>query len=83
VFGAVAPIFYGLVLSMPIEQRQCQVWFTLEGKSLWGWLGNILSMETLYKELSDVDFLEQPWLQLICCTIYLLCGYNFRRWNKV
>ena len=36
-------------------------------------------MKTLYNELGDTDFPEQPWLQLICYTIYLLHGHNFRR----
>ena len=30
-------------------------------------------------ELSDVDFPEQPWLQLMYCAICLLYDCNFRR----
>ena len=40
-------------------------------------------METLYDKLSNMDFPEQSWLQLICCTICLLHSHNFRRWIEV
>ena len=32
---------------------------------------------TLYNELGDVNLLEQPWLQLMCCTICLLYSCKF------
>ena len=56
----------------------CQVQLTPKGKSPQSWLRNVQSAETLYNELSDINFLEQLWLQLMCYTIYLLCGCNFR-----
>jgi len=34
------------------------MWFTLEGKSLWSWLGYAQSVETSYNELGDVNLLE-------------------------
>ena len=33
----------------------------------------------MYSEMSGL--VEQPWLQLICCTVCLLCGCNFR-WRR-
>ena len=61
----------------------CQVQFTLGGKSPWGLLRDVSSVETPYSELSDVDFSEQPWFQLMCCAVCLLHSHNFRRWIKV
>jgi len=34
------------------------MWFALEGKSPWSWLGHAQSIETSCDELSDVDLLE-------------------------
>ena len=34
-------------------------------------------------DLEISRLVEQPWLQLICCTIYLPHGHNFRWWGEV
>ena len=61
--------------------RNCQMWFALEGGSPQSWLRHAQSVETSCDELSDVDLLERPWPQLMCCASYKPCGCNFREWS--
>ena len=35
------------------------------------------------KNLEMNGLVEQPWPQLICCTVCLPCGCNFRWWEEV
>ena len=52
-----------------------------KGESPWSWLRHAQNVETSYDKLGDVDLLEQPWPQLICCAFYKPHGCNFREWS--
>ena len=58
----------------------CQAQFVLKGGSPWSWLGHVQSVETSCDKLGDIDLLEQPWPQLMCCTFYKPHDRNFREW---
>ena len=57
------------VWKVKLNLKACQAWFTPGVK--------------VHKEDSEMcRLVEQPWLQLMCCTVYLPYGHNFRKNRK-
>ena len=64
---------------------------TLLSKNTWQYPGfyfNLLGAVHTRVEVCRMDsemsrLVEWPWLQLICYTVCLLCGYDFRCWEEV
>jgi len=49
-------IYITVMVTMSCDiSKECQMWFILEDKSSWVWLGNIQSIKTPYNKLSNIN----------------------------